>query len=365
MAEAARALRDDLGSVEPEAFAAAVDAEAGRRLEAFARGVKAYRTHPRRSPPPEPPAVWQEGSTRLLDYGADAGASGGPPLLLVPSLINRAYILDLTERRSLARSLAAAGFRPLLVDWGEPGADERAFTLSDYIAGRLRNALAAATDLAGRPVSVIGYCMGGLLALALVQRNPEHVDRLVLMATPWDFHAIDAGKIRLFEALAPQLAMMTERMGWLPVDVLQAMFASLDPFMTVRKFRSFADLAPDSEKARHFVALEDWLNDGVPLAGPVVRECLTGWYLENRPTRGAWVVDGRPVLPSEVAKPSLVIVPEHDYIVPPASAVPLAQALGRAEQWTLSAGHIGMVAGSRAPAVLYGPLARWLEGAET
>jgi len=87
--------------------------------------------------------------------------------------------------------------------------------------------------------------------------------------------------------------------------------------------------------------------------------------VENRPARGTWNVDGRPVLPAEVAKPALVIVPEHDYIVPPASATPLTRALGQAEQWTLPAGHIGMVAGSRAPTALYGPLARWLADAAT
>ena len=366
LAEAAAALREDLGRVDPDAFAGAVDAEACRRLAAFADGVRAYRRHARRPRPADPPVVWSEGSTRLLDYGAGAATgAGGVPLVVVPSLINRAYILDLTEKRSLVRTLAARGFRPFLVDWGAPGAAERAFTLSDYVAGRLEAALATAVDLAGRPAGVIGYCMGGLLALALAQRRPDRVAALALMGTPWDFHAGQTGKIRLLKAMAPQLAMMMEHLGVLPVDVLQAMFMSLDPYLTSRKFQRFAALDGRSQKARHFVVLEDWLNDGVPLAGPVAHECLVGWYVENRPARGAWRIAGRPVLPAEVQARSLVMIPGKDHIVPPASAAPLAEALPRAERRVLGAGHIGMVAGGRAATILYGPLARWLKAAMT
>ena len=62
----------------------------------------------------------------------------------------------------------------------------------------------------------------------------------------------------------------------------------LDPFGVAAKYRAFARLRQDSERARLFVALEDWLNDGIPLAAPVARECMAGWYGGNTPARGAW-----------------------------------------------------------------------------
>ena len=115
--------------------------------------------------------VWQQGTTRLLDYGAThSGAKNGAPLLVVPSLINRAYILDLSEKRSMMRYLAKKGFRPFLLDWGAPGDDEMGFDLSDYIAGRGEAALAAVAETGGGPVGVIGFCMGGNLVLPLAQR---------------------------------------------------------------------------------------------------------------------------------------------------------------------------------------------------
>src|SRR6185437_9177025 len=272
LAGAADALRRSLAEIAPEDFADAVDRELRARADAFLSGIERYRAHPYRRAAAEAPVLWQEGSTRLLDYGA--GAHDGRAVLVVPSLINRAYILDLTQEKSLLRFLAGQGLRPLLVDWGRPRAVERGFTLSDYIAGRLEAAAAAAVDVVGRPLGVVGYCMGGLLALALAQRRPPLVKALALLATPWDFHAERAGQARLLGALAEPLSRSFGPLGELPVDVLQLLFTGLDPLLALRKFIRLAGLPKGSVEERDFVALEDWLNDGVPLALPTARECL-------------------------------------------------------------------------------------------
>jgi len=287
------------------------------------------------------------------------------PVLVVPSLINRGYILDLTEERSFMRHLAAEGFRPFLVEWDAPGEDERQFDLSDYICGRLESALDEVCRETGRAPAVVGYCMGGNLALALATRKPVQVSALALLATPWDFHAGMTGPVHMLKAMAPGLTAMIHQLGELPVDVLQAMFASLDPYLTPNKFRRFASLDPDSDTARDFVALEDWLNDGVPLVGAVANECLLGWYVGNTPATGNWEVGGRPVVGRDVRSPTLVVIPKQDHIVPPGSAIALADDIPGAERMTLAAGHIGMMAGGRAETMLYRPLTKWLRQALT
>ncbi len=361
--KAAGALQKSLENAEPAAFATAVDAEAKRRLMAFSKGVLRYGQLPRQARPAEPPVFWSEGTTRVLDYGRGAGksADGDIPILLVPSLINRGYILDLTEKRSLARYLAGEGFRPFLVDWGAPGEDEREFGLTDYICRRLEPALDEICQVTGRAPVVVGYCMGGLLTLALAVRKPEQVAALVLLATPWDFHAGPAGKIRMLKATAPVLLALIDQLGELPVDVMQAMFTSLDPYSTANKFRRFAELDEKSAKVRHFLALEDWLNDGVPLVGPVARECLMDWYVDNAPAKGAWKIGGETVLPRDVQAPSLVVIPQQDHIVPPGSAIFLAEAIPGATAKILAAGHIGMATGGKARTMLYIPLVQWLD----
>ncbi len=351
----AAAIAEAVEQAGPEAFADTVDREARSRLDQFLTGVERYRHHPYIRNLEEPEPVWTDGNARLLRFG-----DSGPPILLVASLINRSYILDLAPRRSFVRWLADQGFRCYLLDWQAPGPREREFTLDDYIMGPLEGALDAAVADAGGKVSVLGYCMGGLLALALALRRRADVESLVLLATPWDFHADGveqadalATAMRFFE---PQLQTLRE----LPTDALQYLFLSLDPFLGVRKFMTFARLDPKSAAARRFVSLEDWLNDGVPLAAPVARACAFEWYEENRPARGAWHVGGVPIRAEEWDGPVYVVVPAADRIVPPESALALARALPNATVRRPRSGHIGMIAGRGVAKSIWTPLARWL-----
>ncbi len=352
---AADDLRRQLGAVAPDQFGHAVHREGLRRMDGFLRGIEAYRRHSYRRALPAVPVVWEEGSTRLLDYG-DAG---GRPVLVIPSLVNRAYILDLTAKRSLMRHLATAGLRPFLVDWGGPGPVETDFSLEDYIAGRLVGALDHVLAVAGPPV-LLGYCMGGLLALGLGVLRQDAVRGLALLATPWDFHRPTPLHGQLMGALKQPLDDVIRLNGEAPVDMLQAMFAMIDPGGIERKFRSFGLLKGDSAKARDFVAVEDWLNDGVPLVARVARETLFGWYIDNQPAKQEWRLGETVVRPESFAKPALAMVPAKDRIVPPASALALADALPRCRQQLVKSGHIGMVTGASAKTEVYRTLTDWL-----
>jgi polyhydroxyalkanoate synthase len=352
----AAALANELGETPLPDFASAVEAEALRRADALAAGIEAYRRHPYRRNLADPPAIWRDGTTCLRDYGPD----GGRPLLIVPSLINRAHILDLHAGNSLLRHLAANGVRPLLVDWDGPGAAERGFDLTGYIAGRLERAFDAALDLAGAPMAVLGYCMGGLLALALALRRRREVDRLALLATPWDFQSGNPAFARFIGALAEPVQQSFGQLGQVPTDILQTLFYLADPNLAIRKFMRFATLDPASPEARNFVATEDWLNDGVPLALGVARECFGGWYGANTALAGDWRIAGLPIEPGRFAKPALIVVPAKDRLVPPVSALALARALPQATILQPELGHIGLVVGGKAPEAVWAPLLHWL-----
>jgi polyhydroxyalkanoate synthase len=366
LAARAKALAPELEKADPDALSGAVQAEARRRLAAFISGIQAYRSHPYRRRLSEPAEVWRAGSTRLLDYAPfvkrprGSPKAGPVPLLVVPSLINRAYILDLSARASFLRWLAARGFRPFLVDWGRPGAEERGFSLTDYVAGRLEAALDRVIQAGEGPPILVGYCMGGMLALALALRRSRDLAGLALLATPWDFHAEQAELARRAALASVTFAPVIETLGELPTDVVQALFASLDPLMAIRKFAAFARLDPASDRAEAFVALEDWLNDGVPLAAPVARECLGGWYGGNTAHEGGWRIGGQPVDPARLTLPSLCVIPDHDRIVPPASALALATALEGATVLNPTLGHVGMMASARAERQAWTPILAWL-----
>ncbi len=340
-------------------FTEALDREVRRRLGLFLEGLERYRHHPYRRDLEDPPVLWSEGGSRLLDYGG-----GGRPVLFVPSLVNRAYILDLSPQRSLLRWLPSQGVRPLLLDWGMPGALERRYTLTDYVAGRLERALDAAVQNVGGPVAAVGYCMGGMLATALAIRRPHEVNALGLMATPWDFAGDNAATARLSAQFITMFGPMLDAWGELPVDMLQAMFTQVNPLLALRKFCQLGRLEATSANAINFIALEDWLNDGIPLVAAVTRDCLAGWYGRNDPALGNWLIAGLPVDPARVRAPTLALIPSNDSIVPPASAMALARAIPGAETLMPPLGHIGMVVSAGAKAAVWRPLAAWLSRRE-
>jgi len=355
----------EIGGLDADRFEAALRREIGRRLDRLAEGVLAYRRSGVHRTLDTPPVAWSEGNTRLLDYGATHRAArkrGARAVLVVPSLINRWEVLDLSADKSLLRAMAAEGLRPYLVDWGTPDAEERHFDLTAYVA-RLERALGFVTKRARRAPVVMGYCMGGTLGVALAARRPRRVSGLALLAAPWDFHADKTGH-GLLLSTGPLLAQLADKVGELPVDVLQTLFWSVDPWLAVKKFPRFLGMDQQGEHARDFVLLEDWLNEGAPLAGPVARECLIGWYGENLPGTAQWIVGGKRIVPSRIKRPSLVMIPSGDRIVPPLSAAALAdpqRGLKNVTRLELPLGHIGMVVSGRARELCWTPLFDWLK----
>ncbi|MDE8345117.1 MAG: alpha/beta fold hydrolase [Acidocella sp.] len=337
---------------DPQTLTSLLD-ETAHPDRALIAGIAAYRGHPYHRNVADKTPIWREGETTLVDYGGD-----GPAVLFIPSLINRAYILDLMDDASMLRWLAAQSVHPYLLDWGWPGPVERGFSLTDYVAGRLERALAAISG----PVVLAGYCMGGLLALAGTLRNPGKVAGLALLATPWDFHQPDAQTARrIAEALLPMEGLM-RLSGTLPIDALNTLFAMVDPHGVGDKYRDFAGQDQTTARARRFVAMEDWLADGVPLAATVARETLGGWYGENTPARGQWRITGLPVDPGALTVPVFCAIPARDRLVPSASASALADRLHAPTIIEPEAGHIGMIAGAHAQSTLWQPFKDWLLG---
>jgi polyhydroxyalkanoate synthase len=320
-------------------------------LDRFLAGLRAYWRHPYRRRPRPRRVLWQQGSAQLVDLGGD-----GRPLLVVPSLINRADVLDLLPGRSLLAHLRTMGMRPLLLDWGVPAGGELRLTIADHVHDRASAALDVALATTGERPVLLGYCLGGLLALALAAARGPDLAGLALLATPWSF--------RLAPPPVPPPSCVTSSwialLGCAPVDLLQGYFAGLDPLAVIRRYARFGELDPNDPRAELFVALEDWLNDGVPLAGPVAQECLLDWYGADLPGRGLWAPGGVAVRPERLTLPTLIVAPTKDRIVPQASALALTRHLRRANVVRPAAGHISMVVGDSAEAELWQPLTAWL-----
>lgn len=350
---------------------AAVAAEIGARLSATVRGMEAWQTHPYRRAMVDPPALWSDSGSRLLDYGQapEATDPGGPPVLVVPSLINRAYVLDLMPGASMMRGLAALGLRPTLLDWGAPGPREAGFSLDDYGARRLAPALAALEAATGRRPALVGYCMGGAIAAGFAARRPGAVSALGVIGAPWDFASTrgTAGGLRaMLRAEGPlkverRLDAMAQAFGLVPVSLFQWLFALVNPMQAALKFQKLSRLDPDSAAARHFVALEDWLADGTPMALRAARTVLIDWQIRNLTAKGLWrFLDGS-VDPRAIRIPTIAFCGQRDSIAPPALTHALPQAIRGARIETPRTGHVGMIIGSAGRTQVWRPLADFVK----
>jgi polyhydroxyalkanoate synthase len=312
------------------------------RRTAALRGLAAYQDAPRQRTQRPLPARRRRGRARLRDAGGT-----GRPVVLVPSLINPPSILDLSPSQSLARWLARQGVRSWLLDWGEPDPKERGLDLAGHVE-RLLLPLLARLD---EPPVLVGYCLGGTLALGAAAAMP--VAGCATIVAPWHFSGYGGARetmARHWAAAAPTC----EALGLLPMEVLQAGFWRLDPARTVDKYVAFGTLDPASEAAQGFVRLEDWANAGAPLTLAAGRDLFERCVAADEPGRRVWRVGGRTVDPHALPCPTVEFVSLTDRIVPAATAA------GLADRRDLGAGHVGMMIGSRAQAQLWEPLAGWI-----
>jgi len=289
-------------------------------------GLRAYEAAPRPLRPAPRPEVARKGGACLRDHGGS-----GAPAILIPSLINPPRILDLDADVSLTSAIAAIGRRTLLLDWGEASARSRL-----DVAGHVQELLLPLLRSIGEPVALVGYCLGGTMAIAAA--NLEPVERLVTLACPWTFANYPKASRDTLHDMWRHSEAAARDLGALPMEVLQAAFWSLDPERTVRKFAEYGKLEPSCAEARRFVSLEDWANEGEPLPYPAAKELIVELFGNDLPGRGEWSVGGR-IMSDAIDRPTLHLTAARDRIAPAATA-PAGPSVA------IDSGHVGMIVGS-------------------
>ncbi len=307
--------------------------------------------------------AWQKGSVKLLDYAPE---SEGQPILVIPSLINRAYILDLHPNRSFLKYLVARGFRPFLVEWSDPDESESGFFPENYVTERLVPALSEVLSRSEKKPAIMGYCVGGVLGLALAQLHMHDISGLMLLATPWDFQTSEQVRIPLKHEDAIILGSLLDKQLIIPADMVQALFYWLHPDLVRQKLKMLASLGKETSVS--VSAIEHWVNDGIAMTSKTARTFWLSWMLENQLAAEKWKVAGVSICPSSIRQtlPICAVLPQDDRIVPVASAKSLVKAFGRKNnQENITSilpetGHVGMVVGRKARAQVWEPCVEWL-----
>lgn len=311
--------------------------------------------------------IYREGSWRVLRYGAPAGISevAAVPLLMIPSLINRFYILDLTPGKSLVAYLLQRGNEVYMVDWGIPGEEERFTPFAAYAHHRIHRAIEAVlADSGADEISLLGYCVGGTFATIYTAIEPTSaVTNLINLAGPINFH--DDGLLSQWtRAEWFNVDRLVDTLGNIPPALLQQAFRMLRPTGEwVRALRFYELMTEGSEeKLKSFRAMNTWVNDPVPFPGETFRFYIKELYQGNKLLRDELRVAGRPVRLADIRANLLTIAASQDHITPPTSATVLNQKVSSPDREVLlqPGGHIGIVAGSGAERGLWPRLADWL-----
>ena len=297
-------------------------------------------TYPRGVTPRE--EVYNAGNISLLRFESPEGVEG-TPLLIIPSLINRWYILDVTEETSFIKEFAQK--RPTyLIDWGYPGEEVAHLPLSHFYHRSIKRAVRQICRQTGADkVDMLGYCIGGTMAYAFSCLEPDLVDHLVLLTAPLDFE-----KAGVFAKYAESFpieefsASMNKMPGWL----LAFSFQFVQPLGLYQKTKMFHDKFESESFMKLYNAMERWISDPVDFPGKAYYELITDLYQKNLLAHGQLTTaDGLSVDPSARRAKTLVLNAGKDHIAPLITTALPASDQAPVSEITISSGHIGITTG--------------------
>jgi polyhydroxyalkanoate synthase len=312
--------------------------------------------------------VYEENKLELLHYrpeevGIEPEETHETPILVVYALINRPYILDLQPDRSVVRRLLEGGHDVYLIDWNEPSRLDQHLTLDDYVSRYIDNCVDVVRERSGKDaINVLGYCMGGTMSAMYAALFPEKVNALGLMAAGLCFEG-SGGVLERWgseDYYDPEL--VTETFGNVPAEYLDVGFALMDPVNNyVSKYVRFAESLEDEEFVENFARMEQWLSEGIDVAGEAYDQFLRDIYQENKLYHNELYLDGKHVDVGNIDMPVLQILGEYDHLIPADASKPFNDVVGSEDVTTIeyATGHIGLSVLSSSHADVWPRVSEW------
>ena len=319
--------------------------------------------------PPQPVGLspkeilYSKGTLRLYHYEAQSDEVYRIPVLLVMATTNKAFIFDLAPGRSMIEYMLKQGFDVYVIDWEAPTYAERGLTLKDYTQDFIPTCVKKIqADSGEKDISIIGYCMGGVLSLIYAATHPKGpLKNLVCLTTPVDNHRTGITKIwndpRYFD-----VDYLVDTLGILPADTVTQMFEMQRPAQRVAGQLRLWEQILDDDYVENYRAFNRWGEETLPLAGEYVRETTKELNWDNKLYTGELVVDGKSANLKNVTVPLLSCVAEHDHLAPRESTLPLLDLVGSTdkEEILLKGGHVSLIAGPNAAKRMWPRLNAWL-----
>ena len=279
----------------------------------------------------------------LIQYRPATSAVRQVPLLIVPPVINKFYVMDLAPGRSMVEYLVSQGLQVFMISWRNPDARHAKWDLDTYGQAILdaMDATARVTD--SDRTALAGTCSGGIIA-AMVAAHLGHIgqqDRiaaLTLLVTVLDQAHAGLASAVIDERAAKVAAAASAARGYLDGRSLAEVFAWLRPndliwnywvnnYLLGKKPPAFDILYWNADTTRMTAGLHrDFLELGA--ANALVRP-------------GDATILGSPVDLKAIDRDSYIVAGITDHICPWQSCYQSTQLLGGRLRFLLStSGHI-------------------------
>lgn len=307
--------------------------------------------------------IYKRGTLNLYHYKPLADEIYRVPILMVMATTNRGYVFDIAEEHSFVRFLLNAGYDVFVMDWDAPRPEEKVLNLDSYankfIDDCLRRVRAATGE---QEVSLVGYCMGGVLSTIYTATHPEEaIKNLVCFTTPIDF-----SEMKLFSHMSQEKYFDVDRLvdsvGNASPELLLTSFDMLRPSGRVAAQRTLWDNMWNGDFVEFHRKMDRWSNDMLPLAGEYFRDTVKKLMWNNQLLKGALQVGGRTADIGNITIPLFHAVALHDHIVPYEASKHLVALAGSEDKTeiVLKGGHISLIAGPNAARRLWPTLDEWL-----
>lgn len=297
-----------------------------------------------------------------------------PPVLLVPPLGVFGWIYDLMAERSWVRFLNARGFDVYLVDWGAPEKQHADLDIDTYVNRWLTSAVDNVLEHSGsEDISLVGYCMGGLLTLLYAgvqaeQGTDDKIKNIVTVASPIDFYASHwyGTLLDKMSKAAEKLPFSTQdldhRMFHVPGDVLSVMFKMTNPLASVVSYFDLIKNMSDRDYIKAHLTTKEWFNNMPDYPGATVQQLIFDIGFNNRLAKGEVKIGDTLSNLTKIKANLLAFAGDNDKIVSEDAAEKIMDIVASEDRTfrVVPGGHAGVFAGGKAKEHTWALTAEWL-----
>lgn len=325
-------------------------------VEYFASAAPAVGQTPKKT-------IHSRGTLKLYHYPAQVDEIYRVPVLMVMATTNKAYVFDIAKENSFVAFLLNAGYDVFVIDWDAPRPEEKSLGLEDYTQEFVPECIARVQQVTGETdVTVMGYCMGGVLSSIYAATHPDGpLKNLVCFTTP-----IDWREMKMFSHMSDERYFDVDRLvdsvGNIPADMLMTSFELLAPTKRSSGQIKLWDNMWNDDYVKNHRKFDRWSNEMLPLAGEYFRETTKELMWGNKLYEGTLKVGGKSSNLANITAPIFHAVALHDHIVPRPASAPLIELVGSEDKTEieLKGGHISLIAGLNAVTRLWPVLDTWL-----